>query len=79
MFHVNIAIYHPWILAVTVVLTVVAAASTALITATLCCFGRTTRTVQNAIGAPLSLLGGVLVPVVRACEHDPQFFSHIDN
>jgi ABC-2 type transport system permease protein len=36
---------------------------TALITSTAFCFGKTTRTYQNALSGPLYLLGGVLVPV----------------
>jgi ABC-2 type transport system permease protein len=34
-----------------------------LITSTVYCFGKTTRTYQNALAGPLYLLGGVLVPV----------------
>ena len=62
-FGVRIAIYHPWLLLATLLLTTFAVAASALIFATLCSFGRTPRTVQNAIGGPLFLLGGVLVPV----------------
>ena len=63
VFGIRIPIYHPWLLVATLLLTTFAVAATALIFATLCSFGRTPRTVQNAIGGPLFLLGGVLVPV----------------
>lgn len=63
VFGIRIPVYHPWLLGATLLLTALAVAATALIFATLCSFGRTPRTVQNAIGGPLFLLGGVLVPV----------------
>jgi ABC-2 type transport system permease protein len=63
VFGISIPIYHPAILLVTLVLTVFAGSITSLITSTVFCFGKTTRTYQNAIAGPLYLLGGVLVPV----------------
>jgi ABC-2 type transport system permease protein len=62
VFGVHVAIYHPWVLSVTLLLTILAASGTSLVTSALFCFGRTTRTFQNTITGPLYLLGGVLVP-----------------
>jgi ABC-2 type transport system permease protein len=63
VFDLRIIVHHPVVLVLTLVTTVFAVAATALIFAPLCSFGRTPRTIQNAIGGPLFLLGGVLVPV----------------
>jgi ABC-2 type transport system permease protein len=63
LFGVAIAIYHPVIMLATLVMTILAASVTALSLCVLFCFGRTTRTFQNALPGPLYLLGGVLVPV----------------
>jgi ABC-2 type transport system permease protein len=63
VFGIAIIIYHPLLLATTLVLTVFAAAATSLITSAWFCYGRTTRTYQNALSGPLYLLSGVLVPV----------------
>ena len=68
LFGIRIIIYHPFVLGVTLVLATFASAATALIVVALASFGRTTRTVQNAIGGPLFLLGGVLVPVTYLPE-----------
>jgi ABC-2 type transport system permease protein len=68
IFDIRIAIHHPWLLGFTLLLTTFAVAATATIFATLCSFGRTPRTVQNAVGGPLFLLGGVLVPVTYLPE-----------
>lgn len=68
VFGIRIPIHHPWLLVATLLLTTFAVAATALIFATLCSFGRTPRTVQNAIGGPLFVLGGVLVPVTYLPE-----------
>ena len=63
VFDIRIEIYHPWILVGTLVLTIGAGAATSLITSAWFCFGKTTRTYQNALAGPLYLLAGVLVPV----------------
>ncbi len=63
VFGVHVRVPHPTLFATAIMLTVVASACTALITSTVFCFGRTTRTYQNAISGPLYLLAGVLVPV----------------
>lgn len=63
IFGLHPEVHHPLVLAATLALTLLAATATSLIAATLFCFGRTTRTYQNAISGPLYLLGGVLVPV----------------
>jgi ABC-2 type transport system permease protein len=62
-FGITITVHHPAILISTLVLTIFAGAVTSLITSTVYCFAKTTRTYQNAIAGPLYLLGGVLVPV----------------
>ena len=63
VFGIPVWIYHPWIMGVTLLLTIFAASVTSLITSTVYCFGKTTRTYQNALAGPLYLLSGVLVPV----------------
>jgi ABC-2 type transport system permease protein len=63
VFGLAITIHHPLIALTTLCLTIFAASVTALITSTVYCFGKTTRTYQNAIPGPLYLLGGVLVPI----------------
>lgn len=63
VFGENIVFHHPWIAALTLGATVFASAGTALVTAALFCFGRSTRTFQNSVTYPLYLLAGVLVPV----------------
>jgi ABC-2 type transport system permease protein len=63
IFQINITIHYPGTLLATLLLTIFAASATSLITSTVYCFGKTTRTYQNAIAGPLYLLGGVLVPV----------------
>lgn len=63
IFSIHVTIYHPVLLVSTLALTIVSACATAFITSTVFCFGRTTRTYQNAIAGPLYLLAGVLVPV----------------
>jgi ABC-2 type transport system permease protein len=63
LFDAHITIHHPWILVATLILTIFAGTVTSLITSIVFCFGKTTRTYQNAIAGPLYLLGGVLVPV----------------
>jgi ABC-2 type transport system permease protein len=68
VFDVAVTVYHPAVLIATLVLTVAAASATALITSTLFCFGKTTRTYQTAITGPLYLLAGVLVPVTYLPE-----------
>lgn len=62
LFDIAIPIYHPGYFVLTLGATVVAGSVTALITSTVFCFGKTTRTYQNAIAGPLYLLAGVLVP-----------------
>jgi ABC-2 type transport system permease protein len=63
VFGLTIHVYHPGLVLATLALTIFAGSVTALITSTLFCFGKTTRTYQNAVAGPLYLLGGVLVPV----------------
>ena len=73
VFAMDITIYHPGTLLATVVLTIFAGSATSLITSTVFCFGKTTRTYQNAIAGPLYLLGGVLVPVTFLPEYVQPF------
>jgi ABC-2 type transport system permease protein len=68
LFGVRIVVYHPLVLGVTLLIATFASSATALIVVAAASFGRTTRTVQNAIGGPLFLLGGVLVPVTYLPE-----------
>jgi ABC-2 type transport system permease protein len=68
VFGLRIAVHHPLLLLTTLFVTTFAVAATATIFAPLCSFGRTPRTIQNAIGGPLFLLGGVLVPVAYLPE-----------
>ena len=68
LFGSSITIHHPWILLATLTLTIFAGTVTSLITSIVFCFGKTTRTYQNAIAGPLYLLGGVLVPVTYLPE-----------
>jgi ABC-2 type transport system permease protein len=75
MFGLVIPIHHPLIALTTLCMTIVAASATALITATVYCFGKTTRTYQNAIAGPLYLLSGVLVPVTFL----PEFIQPISH
>ena len=63
VFGIDIRVYYPGVLLATLLLTIFAGSVTSLITSTVFCFGKTTRTYQNAIAGPLYLLGGVLVPV----------------
>lgn len=63
VFGVSVRVHHPWVLLMALLATVFAAAATAVGLCALFCFGRTTRTYQNAISGPLYLLSGVLVPV----------------
>lgn len=63
VFGLTVRVFHPGLVLATLVLTIFAGSVTALITSTLFCFGKTTRTYQNAVSGPLYLLGGVLVPV----------------
>ncbi len=58
LFGANITIHHPLLLIAALILTIVAATSTALT-----CFSRSPRTLQNRIAFPLFLISGVLVPV----------------
>jgi len=64
VFGLSLAIYHPWLLLLTLSATSLAAAGTAMLTAALFSFGRQVRTLQNAVNGPFYLLGGVLVPTV---------------
>ena len=63
VFGVIVTVHHPWIFALTILLTSLASAGTALITAAVYCFARSARTFQNALIWPLFLLAGVLVPI----------------
>jgi len=63
VFGLHLTIWHPLLLASTLLATSLATAGTALLTAALFSLGRQVRTFQNAINGPLYLLGGVLVPV----------------
>jgi len=63
VFGLNLEIYHPLLLATTLLASSIAAAGTAVLTAALFSLGRQVRTFQNAVNGPLYLLGGVLVPV----------------
>jgi ABC-2 type transport system permease protein len=68
VFDIVVSVHHPAVLIVTLLLTVAAASATTLITSTLFCFGKTTRTYQGALTGPLYLLAGVLVPVAYLPE-----------
>jgi ABC-2 type transport system permease protein len=63
LFGVTVTIHHPGVLAVTLVLTMLAATGTALVTAALFCFSRSARTLQASVAFPLFVIAGVLVPV----------------
>jgi ABC-2 type transport system permease protein len=63
VFDVEITIHHGWVLVATILLTVFAAACTALVMAALFSMARSTRTFQNTVSYGLFLLAGVLVPV----------------
>ncbi len=63
VFDVTLTVHHPWLLALTIIVTSLASAGTALVTAAVFVFARTARTFQNAIIWPLFLLAGVLVPI----------------
>ena len=63
VFGVSLTVHHPWLFALTIGVTSLASAGTALITAAIFVFARTARTFQNAIIWPLFLLAGVLVPI----------------
>jgi len=63
VFGTEVVFHHPWVAAATLLATVFASAGTAMVTAALFCFGRSTRTFQNSVTYPLYLLAGVLVPV----------------
>ena len=63
VFGVSLAIYHPWVLAATMLMTAFAAAGTALITAALFCFAQAARTFQNSITFPVYIFSGILVPL----------------
>jgi ABC-2 type transport system permease protein len=62
-FGIQIKLYFPGILFLTLLATVIATSATCLITVAVFCLGKTPRTLQNSITGPLYLLGGVLVPV----------------
>ena len=63
VFGTSVAIHHPWVFAAAMLLTALAAAGTALITAALFCFAEAARTFQNSITYPFFLLSGILVPI----------------
>jgi ABC-2 type transport system permease protein len=63
VFGIHIIVYHPVLMVGTLVVTILAGSISSLITSTVFCFGKTTRTYQNAVAGPLYLLSGVLVPV----------------
>jgi len=63
VFGVEITLYHPGIFVATMLLTALAAAGTALISASLSCVSRTGRTFQNSVMYPIFLVSGILVPV----------------
>lgn len=62
-FGVHVPIVHPWLLAATLVATVIASTGTALLFTALMGLASNTRTFQHAVNGPFYLLGGVLVPV----------------
>ncbi|RYZ10090.1 MAG: ABC transporter permease [Myxococcales bacterium] len=62
VFGLSLRVHHPGLLLTTLVLTSLAAAGTAMLTAALFSFGKQVRTLQNAVNGPFYLLGGVLVP-----------------
>ncbi|MGE0394371.1 MAG: ABC transporter permease [Vicinamibacterales bacterium] len=63
VFGIEVHLHHPWVGLATLLVTSGAAAVTALIASVVFCFGKTTRTYQNALAGPLYLLSGVLVPI----------------
>jgi ABC-2 type transport system permease protein len=63
LFGVPVVVHHPWVLASTLVATLLAATGTSVLMSGLFSMARHTRTLQNAVNGPLYLLGGVLVPV----------------
>jgi ABC-2 type transport system permease protein len=62
VFGVHVQLFHPALLGVTLIATVVSAAGTALLASALFSLARATTVFQNALNGPLYLLGGVLVP-----------------
>lgn len=65
VFGVTVAIHHPLLFTVAMIVTALSAAGTTLITAALFSFARTARTYQNSIIFPLFLLGGIMVPITE--------------
>ena len=62
-FAVHVSISHPWLLALTLFVTLFAMAGTATVLAGLFVLSRNTMLFQNSMTYPFYLLGGVLVPV----------------
>ena len=65
VFGVTVAVYHPVLFAVAMVVTALSAAGSTLITTALFSMARTARTYQNSIIFPLFLLGGIMVPITE--------------
>lgn len=63
IFHVAVPIAHPAVFVAAMLATCLSTAFASLLTGAVFCFGRTARTLQNAIAAPLYLFGGALVPL----------------
>lgn len=63
VFGVFVDVEHPFLFALTVLVTAFAAAGTATIMASLFIVTRSARTFQNSLSWPFYVLGGVLVPV----------------
>ena len=63
VFGVTLSIQQPLLFGITLLVTALAAAGTTLITAALFSVARNVRTYQNSVLYPMSLLGGILVPI----------------
>jgi ABC-2 type transport system permease protein len=61
-FATSVPIAHPVLLTATIFTTSIAAAGTGVLLSAFFSMGKTARTFQNAVSAPLYLLGGVFVP-----------------
>ena len=62
-FGVDVVVGHPFLLAVTLVVTSLAMTGTALVMAAAFVLARSARTYQNTLNYPIYLLSGVLVPI----------------
>jgi ABC-2 type transport system permease protein len=67
-FGIEVPVYHPLVLLVTLLATSLASTASALVLAAFCVLMRNVRTLQNSATYPLYVLGGVLVPTTYLPE-----------